>query len=67
MISGQNLPKPGDKSGEIVDPYVVLQITGVKEDRKEFKTKVVKDNGKKKIQDVESKKKIHDVEIETVA
>ena len=45
VISGQNLPKPGDIKGEIVDPYVVLQVAGVKEDKKEFKTKVVKDNG----------------------
>jgi len=48
VISGQNLPKPGDIKGEIVDPYVVLQVAGVKEDRREFKTKVVKDNGKYK-------------------
>ena len=45
VISGQNLPKPGSKTGEIIDPYVILQLRGTKEDEKEFHTKVVDDNG----------------------
>lgn len=45
VISGQNLPKPGSKKGEIIDPYVVLQVTGVNDDKKEQKTKPVNDNG----------------------
>ncbi len=45
VISGQQLPKPGDKKGEIIDPYVVLQLVGADCDSQRLKTKVVKDNG----------------------
>ena len=46
MISGQQLPKPGGgKKGEIIDPYVKIQIGGIGEDSQAVKTKVVNDNG----------------------
>lgn len=45
MISGQQLPKPGDKKGEIIDPYVVLQLVGADCDNNRVKTKTVSDNG----------------------
>ena len=46
MISGQQLPKPGgSKKGEVIDPYVKIQIGGVGEDSQVVKTKSVDDNG----------------------
>lgn len=47
VISGQQLPKPeGDSSkGEIIDPYVVVDIHGIPADCHSHKTKVKKDNG----------------------
>lgn len=47
IISGQQLPKPekGSATGEIIDPYVEIQVVGVPIDCAEFKTKVIKDNG----------------------
>ena len=46
MISGQQLPKPGgSKKGEVIDPYVKIQIGGVGEDCQVVKTKTVDDNG----------------------
>ena len=45
MISGQQLPKPGDKKGEVIDPYVVLQVAGADCDTQRFKTKTISDNG----------------------
>ena len=45
MISGQKLPKPGDKKGEIIDPYVVLQVVGAECDNQKFRSKTVNDNG----------------------
>ena len=47
IISGQQLPKPekGSATGEIIDPYVMIQVTGVPVDKVEYKTKVVTDNG----------------------
>jgi len=54
VISGQHLPKPegGSKTGEIIDPYVVIQMVGVPEDRHQVKTKPVNDNGEVKVQGV---------------
>ncbi len=49
MISAQNLPKPGGAK-EIIDPYVKIELFGVHDDKKVFKTKVVNDNGKKYVQ-----------------
>ena len=45
VISGQQLPKPGDKKGEVIDPYVVLQMTGAECDTQRVKTKTISDNG----------------------
>ena len=46
MISGQHLPKPGErKKGEVIDPYVVIQLAGVGDDCKRVMTKAVNDNG----------------------
>lgn len=49
VVSGWQLPKvdrkPDSKKGEVIDPYVVVQITGVHADQAEFKTKFVKNNG----------------------
>ncbi len=58
MISGQQLPKPGDKKGEIIDPYVVLQLAGANCDTQRYKTKTVNDNGK--IQSCDYIKCIHE-------
>lgn len=47
MISGSHLPKPeGEKhSSDLVDPYVKIEVFGVKDDSYEFKTNPVSDNG----------------------
>jgi len=46
VVSAQQIPKPGGaKSGEVIDPYVVLTLGGVKTDRTECQTKVIDNNG----------------------
>ena len=46
VIDGQQLPKPNQKSkGEVIDPYVIVDVVGVDEDTTQFKTKTIKDNG----------------------
>jgi hypothetical protein len=46
VISGQNLPKPGGATrGEVIDPYVKVNLFGVGSDASECKTRVVQDNG----------------------
>ncbi|XP_062518362.1 1-phosphatidylinositol 4,5-bisphosphate phosphodiesterase eta-2-like isoform X2 [Corticium candelabrum] len=46
IISGQQLPKPkGVEKGEIIDPYVKVEIAGLPADCSECRTKVVDDNG----------------------
>ena len=37
VISGQSLPKPGSAEGEIIDPYVRLEVHGLGADAKDFK------------------------------
>lgn len=37
IISGQSLPKPGSAEGEIIDPYVRLEVHGLAADKKDFK------------------------------
>ncbi|RDD40218.1 1-phosphatidylinositol 4,5-bisphosphate phosphodiesterase delta-4 [Trichoplax sp. H2] len=46
VISGQQIPKP-DKStkGEIIDPYVKIQIHGIPADRSTKSTKTISNNG----------------------
>lgn len=47
VISGQHLPKPlkGSATGEIIDPYVRLEVKGLPCDTKDYKTKYISDNG----------------------
>ncbi|CAM9432842.1 unnamed protein product [Sphacelaria rigidula] len=47
VISARQLPKPGGaQKGEIIDPYVMLQLHGVPKDCKKAKsTKYIDDNG----------------------
>ena len=47
IISGQQIPKPrGDAKGEVIDPYVTVQMHGIKSDAtKALKTAVVDNNG----------------------
>jgi len=46
VISGQQLPKPGQSSkGEVIDPYVEVDISGEPEDCVSKKTKTINDNG----------------------
>lgn len=47
IISGQQIPKPrGDAKGEVIDPYVTVQMHGIKSDAtKVLKTAVVDNNG----------------------
>ncbi|KAK7915912.1 hypothetical protein WMY93_011673 [Mugilogobius chulae] len=49
IISGQQLPKPKDSMlgdrGEIIDPYVEVEIIGLPIDCKKQQTRVVDDNG----------------------
>ena len=49
IISGQQLPKPekGSKEGEVIDPYVLVQFFGVAQDKAEYRTKFVSDNGER--------------------
>lgn len=48
ILSGTHLPKPeGEQdTSDLVDPYVKLEVFGVKEDCCEYKTQSVNDNGK---------------------
>ncbi|CAI8025295.1 1-phosphatidylinositol 4,5-bisphosphate phosphodiesterase eta-1 [Geodia barretti] len=47
VISGQALPKPpgGNKHGEVIDPYIVINTFGRPEDQYMFKTRTIQDNG----------------------
>lgn len=46
IISAQQLPKPNQTTkGEIIDPYVEVEIIGEPEDCKKESTKVINDNG----------------------
>lgn len=49
MISGSHLPKPeGEQNtSDLVDPYVKVDVFGVKDDGYEFKTAPVTDNGER--------------------
>jgi hypothetical protein len=41
VLSGQALPKPNQSTkGEVIDPYVLLDMTGVPSDTKAEKTEV---------------------------
>ncbi|XP_065185612.1 1-phosphatidylinositol 4,5-bisphosphate phosphodiesterase delta-1-like isoform X2 [Sycon ciliatum] len=46
IISAQQLPKPkGDEKGEVIDPYVAVQVLGAEHDTRTFLTKYIDDNG----------------------
>jgi len=51
ILTGTQLPKrpstekEGAGKGNVIDPYVRLKVNGVEQDKAEFKTKVVKNNG----------------------
>jgi len=46
VLSGQQLPKPAQSSkGEVIDPYVEIEIIGNDADSTKLKTKTVQDNG----------------------
>lgn len=49
ILSGWQFPKserhPDSKKGDVIDPYIWVQMTGTHQDHDEFKTKVVKNNG----------------------
>lgn len=46
VISGQQLPKPGQSlEGEVVDPYVCIKVYGHPLDEKKLKTRYIDNNG----------------------
>lgn len=46
VISGYQIPKPNSsKKGEIIDPFVKIEVHGVKRDQQSVKTSVVQNNG----------------------
>eukprot|EP00638_Chattonella_subsalsa_P003095 CAMPEP_0117747884 /NCGR_PEP_ID=MMETSP0947-20121206/8760_1 /TAXON_ID=44440 /ORGANISM="Chattonella subsalsa, Strain CCMP2191" /LENGTH=812 /DNA_ID=CAMNT_0005565389 /DNA_START=228 /DNA_END=2666 /DNA_ORIENTATION=+ len=46
VISGSQLPKPrGISRGEVIDPYVIVELFGVSEDKKRVQTRAIDDNG----------------------
>jgi len=49
VLSGWQLPKldrkPESKKGDVIDPYVIVQLVGLPADQATFKTKFVKNNG----------------------
>ena len=46
ILGGGSLPKPGgEKSGEIIDPFVVVHVDGNPLDKAHQKTKVINNNG----------------------
>lgn len=48
-MSGYQIPKPNDsKKGEIIDPFIKIEVHGVKEDTQQCKTSVKENNGKLK-------------------
>ena len=47
LISGFQLPKPKDsKKGEVIDPFLKIEIHGASSDKQEQKSSVMKNNGK---------------------
>ena len=46
IISGHLIPKPdNDEHGEIIDPYIKINVFGVPKDKSEYKTRCVDNNG----------------------
>ena len=47
VISGYQIPKPRDsKKGEVIDPFLKIEVYGVKSDTQNVKTSVIDNNGK---------------------
>jgi phosphatidylinositol phospholipase C delta len=47
IISAYQIPKPNNsKKGEVIDPFVKIEIHGVKTDQQSVKTSVIDNNGK---------------------
>ncbi|KAJ8313208.1 hypothetical protein KUTeg_009241 [Tegillarca granosa] len=46
IISGYQIPKPKDTTkGEVIDPFIKVEIHGVRADTKQVKTSVIQNNG----------------------
>ncbi|XP_021368039.1 1-phosphatidylinositol 4,5-bisphosphate phosphodiesterase eta-2-like isoform X2 [Mizuhopecten yessoensis] len=46
MISGYQIPKPKDsKKGEVIDPFIKIEVHGSKADNQQVKTSVIQNNG----------------------
>ncbi|KAK7099384.1 1-phosphatidylinositol 4,5-bisphosphate phosphodiesterase delta-1-like isoform X2 [Littorina saxatilis] len=46
IISGSQIPKPKDsKKGEVIDPFIKVEVHGAPNDNAEYRTKVIKNNG----------------------
>lgn len=45
VISGQNLPSDGGANNDIVDPYVILEVDGLRGENNRKRTKTVSNNG----------------------
>ncbi|XP_061182848.1 1-phosphatidylinositol 4,5-bisphosphate phosphodiesterase eta-1-like isoform X2 [Saccostrea echinata] len=46
VVSGYQIPKPNDsKKGEIIDPFIKMEVHGAKEDTQQCKTSVKNNNG----------------------
>ncbi|CAG5115736.1 unnamed protein product, partial [Candidula unifasciata] len=46
IISGYQIPKPNDSTkGEVIDPFVKIEMFGVPSDVAEYRTKVIENNG----------------------
>ncbi|XP_055996618.1 1-phosphatidylinositol 4,5-bisphosphate phosphodiesterase eta-2-like isoform X3 [Ostrea edulis] len=46
IVSGYQIPKPNDsKKGEIIDPFIKIEVHGAKEDTQQCKTSVKNNNG----------------------
>lgn len=47
IISGVQIPKPNDsKKGEVIDPFIKIEVHGAPSDNAEYSSKVVTNNGK---------------------
>eukprot|EP00754_Rhynchopus_humris_P041430 Rhum_TRINITY_DN25005_c0_g1::Rhum_TRINITY_DN25005_c0_g1_i1::g.180921::m.180921/K05857/PLCD; phosphatidylinositol phospholipase C, delta len=66
VISAGNLPKPNmQHKGEIIDPFVMVMVTGAPEDdtqKKPVRTKMIDDNGFNPVWNETFRMKIHDPE-----
>ena len=52
IISGTQIPKPKDsKKGEVIDPFIKIEVHGAPNDNSEYRSKVIKNNGEIQIID----------------